>query len=117
MSTKKTDGNKKKRACPSARYPILYHIGDIPIRHVNVITLYIPEVHYVKMVRAMEGSGAPMSKVLAASGQPCSKCKDDLVPLITRLGTLMIPKGLLKTNKQTSGTGRKRKKTDDNKNT
>jgi hypothetical protein len=86
------------------RYPVIYMEGAIPIRSINVVSIYLPEMVMGKIAKIANQHELSVAKILAISGQPCACCKGQMVSVIHKGNAIEIPKGLLYLPKQASGT-------------
>lgn len=99
--TVKKRGKTKKSF--NQNHPVKYLIGSIPIRDVNVVSIYISERDMATIAEIANGSKMSVAKILAFSGQPCPACKDIPISISHKGCVVIIPRGLLSTIKNDSG--------------
>lgn len=94
---------KKKPRSFNDKYPILYMEGNIPIRAVNIVSIYIDERNMAAIAKIAKGCKMSVAKIIAFSGQPCPSCKDKPIVISHQGIVVEIPRGLLSTIKSNSG--------------
>lgn len=70
--------------------PILYFIGDTPIRKYNIFKIALSEYELKKLAEISQETGLPMARIMAIQGQPCSVCGNDNV-------VINVPKNVMRT--------------------
>lgn len=103
MPANKKSSPEKKKLPWNERNPVLYEIDGVPIRRVNIVSVYIPEHCMVKIAKALKGTNLSIAKILSLSSQPCDSCKHTPVITVDRGNTITIPRGLMFINKINSG--------------
>lgn len=93
----------KKSTYYKNHYPVKKTVADVPVRKVNVISLYLPEGPFEKVLRLSEKTKLSAAKIIALSSKPCSCCKDIPVEVKTIDGIFLIPRGLIVYKKTNSG--------------
>lgn len=109
----KTSTPKKEKKKPrgfNEKYPILYYVGDIPIRAVNIVSIYIDERNMAAIAKIACGCKMSVAKIIAYSGQPCPSCKSQPITITHQNINVEIPRGLLSTIKSNSGSTITKKK-------
>jgi len=94
---------KRKKRTHKEKYQIKYYIEGIPIREMNVISIYISEPNMVQIARAIKDTPISVAKVLAYSCCPCEHCAGKHVVIKYKGKSLNIPRGLLSIGKMSSG--------------
>jgi hypothetical protein len=87
----------------NARHEILFFEGNIPIRKINSLSIYIPENNFRKIAELVNQTGLSAAKIIAASGRPCTCCKDKAVEVLVDDIVFRIPRGLLSEKKWNNG--------------
>lgn len=95
---KPMSSDEKKRALDDRR-EIKYYIEGVPIRKVNIISIYVSEANMVKLAKAKKKHNISVSTILCLSSQPCSKCKNEPVIIYHEGEYLSIPRGLFHKSK------------------
>jgi hypothetical protein len=62
--------------------PILYYIGDTPIRKYNSVRVSMNEHEMAKLATIKSHTGLNLAQILALQGKSCSKCGNDNVDFV-----------------------------------
>jgi hypothetical protein len=97
-------GNSKNpKKSYKERYPVIYMEGNIAVRSMNLISIYLPQIAMAKVARISNDHGISLGKILALSSKPCECCKGQIITINHNGVDINIPKGLLYSPKQQSG--------------
>jgi hypothetical protein len=94
----------------SGKYPVKYHVGTVPVRTNNILTIYIPENAFAKLAKIVSDTGLSAAKVLAISSQPCECCRGKSVSVNIEGESHEIPRGLFTAKRSGSGVNVQKKK-------
>lgn len=87
--------------------PIIRYIGGIAIRKKNQLSICVDEQEMVRLIEVSIETGLSIPKIIAMQGQPCQNCGND---------NIVIPRGLLRTDRKQTGSSITKTAKDKNKN-
>lgn len=93
-------------------YPVKKMVANVPVREINVISMYLPAAIMEKLITLVELTGLSAANIMTISSKPCPCCKDKPVIVKTNNGEFEIPRGIIFYKKTKSGaiiTAKKRK--------
>lgn len=104
VGRKAIDKSLKKVKSFDEKYPIQSYVDGIPIRAVNIVSIYITSENMIRIAKAKKGHRISIAKIIANSASPCGRCKNEPVIIFNEGKYLSIPRGLLTPARTNSGT-------------
>jgi hypothetical protein len=101
----------KQKVSRLSQRAIIEKIGNIPIRKVNYVSIYLDERAMKKIALILlKCPDLSVAKIIAISSKPCECCKQKKIQIAHGDKIILVPKGLLSCKKEKRGSNISTKK-------